>query len=147
MSVYKNLEAMTMVSIHNAKEHGCNYNIILVNGDENGEFSEERGSTYESVTDSFFNKERPNVKLIARTDDLIAKEKEDEEAVSDMILNNQFLNPNDVFQIHNTYKDFVDPESMYMNRNHTPFVRDERKIGNNELCTCGSGKKYKKCCK
>ena len=27
----------------------------------------------------------------------------------------------------------------------TPFVRDEAKIGRNELCHCGSGKKYKHC--
>ena len=26
-----------------------------------------------------------------------------------------------------------------------PFVRDERKIGRNEPCPCGSGKKYKNC--
>ena len=26
------------------------------------------------------------------------------------------------------------------------FVREERKIGRNEPCPCGSGKKYKKCC-
>ncbi len=27
-----------------------------------------------------------------------------------------------------------------------PFVRDGRKIGRNEPCPCGSGKKFKKCC-
>ena len=27
-----------------------------------------------------------------------------------------------------------------------PFVRGERKIGRNEPCPCGSGKKYKQCC-
>ncbi len=27
----------------------------------------------------------------------------------------------------------------------TPFVRDERKVGRNEPCPCGSGKKYKHC--
>jgi preprotein translocase subunit SecA len=26
-----------------------------------------------------------------------------------------------------------------------PFVREERKIGRNEPCPCGSGKKYKHC--
>ena len=26
-----------------------------------------------------------------------------------------------------------------------PFVRDQKKIGRNEPCPCGSGKKYKKC--
>jgi preprotein translocase subunit SecA len=28
---------------------------------------------------------------------------------------------------------------------HTPFVRQGRKVGRNELCPCGSGKKYKHC--
>lgn len=27
-----------------------------------------------------------------------------------------------------------------------PFIRTEPKIGRNETCPCGSGKKYKKCC-
>lgn len=30
--------------------------------------------------------------------------------------------------------------------NGTPYVRKEPKIGRNETCPCGSGKKYKKCC-
>ena len=28
---------------------------------------------------------------------------------------------------------------------HSPFVRDEKKVGRNEPCPCGSGKKYKQC--
>ena len=28
---------------------------------------------------------------------------------------------------------------------HSPFVRDGRKVGRNEMCPCGSGKKYKQC--
>lgn len=28
---------------------------------------------------------------------------------------------------------------------HTPFVRSDRKVGRNEPCPCGSGKKYKQC--
>ena len=28
----------------------------------------------------------------------------------------------------------------------TPYVRDAPKIGRNDPCTCGSGKKFKKCC-
>jgi len=27
-----------------------------------------------------------------------------------------------------------------------PFVRDQPKVGRNDPCSCGSGKKYKKCC-
>ena len=26
-----------------------------------------------------------------------------------------------------------------------PFVREDRKVGRNEVCPCGSGKKYKQC--
>ena len=26
------------------------------------------------------------------------------------------------------------------------FIREERKVGRNEPCPCGSGKKYKQCC-
>jgi preprotein translocase subunit SecA len=29
---------------------------------------------------------------------------------------------------------------------HQPFVREQRKVGRNEPCPCGSGKKYKHCC-
>ncbi|NIP74828.1 MAG: hypothetical protein GTN90_02025, partial [Xanthomonadales bacterium] len=28
---------------------------------------------------------------------------------------------------------------------HTPYVREGRKVGRNEPCPCGSGKKYKQC--
>ena len=28
----------------------------------------------------------------------------------------------------------------------TAFVREEKKVGRNDPCPCGSGKKYKKCC-
>jgi len=31
-------------------------------------------------------------------------------------------------------------------KKNTPFKRSTRKIGRNELCPCGSGKKYKRCC-
>lgn len=30
-------------------------------------------------------------------------------------------------------------------KGHT-FIRNEKKIGRNEYCKCGSNKKYKKCC-
>ncbi len=36
-------------------------------------------------------------------------------------------------------------ESEPMPEEHQPFVRDGRKIGRNEPCPCGSGKKYKHC--
>ena len=37
------------------------------------------------------------------------------------------------------------PEQAPGEEQHQPFVRDGRKIGRNEPCPCGSGKKYKQC--
>ncbi len=37
------------------------------------------------------------------------------------------------------------PEGALALESHTPFVRAERKVGRNEPCPCGSGKKYKHC--
>ena len=31
-------------------------------------------------------------------------------------------------------------------RNGSYFIIDNNEIGRNDLCFCGSGKKYKKCC-
>ena len=36
-------------------------------------------------------------------------------------------------------------EARYPVESHTPFVREGRKVGRNEPCPCGSGKKYKHC--
>lgn len=35
---------------------------------------------------------------------------------------------------------------LFFDRMQKPIRRTEKKIGRNELCPCGSGKKYKKCC-
>lgn len=35
---------------------------------------------------------------------------------------------------------------LILDRIQKPFVRKEKKIGRNDPCPCGSGKKYKKCC-
>ncbi|GAU77728.1 DnaJ domain-containing protein [Fusibacter sp. 3D3] len=39
-------------------------------------------------------------------------------------------------------------ESDMLNKNFSsqPYIREEEKIGRNDPCPCGSGKKYKKCC-
>lgn len=34
----------------------------------------------------------------------------------------------------------------YVERKPTPFLRVDKKVGRNDPCPCGSGKKYKKCC-
>ncbi|MFZ1325571.1 MAG: SEC-C metal-binding domain-containing protein, partial [Candidatus Contendobacter sp.] len=38
-----------------------------------------------------------------------------------------------------------DADQISQEVSHTPFVRDGRKVGRNEPCPCGSGKKYKHC--
>jgi len=36
--------------------------------------------------------------------------------------------------------------TMFSNTKTDTYKRSEPKIGRNDLCPCGSGKKYKKCC-
>ena len=58
--------------------------------------------------------------------------------------NNEFCNHHEVSQFvkeDGEWK-FADGELV----GETPVVREEPKIGRNDLCPCGSGKKYKKCC-
>lgn len=151
MNIYQNLEAITQVALQYAKEHDCNYNIILMNPDENDEFSEANGSTYEMVADSYFDKERSNVKLITTTDEIILQEQlnkssNDESKLDDDVsrLIGLFDNSNPYI---NTYRDMIDDGIINQIRiPHNPYVREERKIGRNETCPCDSGLKYKKCC-
>ena len=37
-------------------------------------------------------------------------------------------------------------KDLFPERNRYTYKREEKKIGRNEPCPCGSGKKYKKCC-
>ena len=47
-----------------------------------------------------------------------------------------------------SYNDIIDqmdkPHTVYAGRE--PYQRSADKIGRNDLCPCGSGKKYKQCC-
>jgi hypothetical protein len=72
MSIYENLEQTKLVACRQGMEHNRNYNIIIMNHVD-GKFG--NGSTYETVADSYFNKERPNAVLLFRTDDLLASER------------------------------------------------------------------------
>jgi hypothetical protein len=71
MSIHHNLEKIKTIAISYANEHDCNYNIILMNPNDTGEFDSEVGSTYEIVVDSYFEKPRPHAKLLFKTDDLL----------------------------------------------------------------------------
>lgn len=80
MSIHHNLEAIKSVALHHAKEHECNYNIIIFNPDAAGNFNEAEGSTYEYVRDSYFDKPRPHAKLLHKTDDLLGINKKETES-------------------------------------------------------------------
>ncbi len=54
-------------------------------------------------------------------------------------------------QTHHERSNFkkVDGKWFYVDGEMTkrkPIVREDKKVGRNEPCPCGSGKKYKKCC-
>lgn len=71
MNIHHDLEGIKLVAIDFAKEHNCNYNIILMNPNSQGKFDPSEGSTYEFVIDSYFDKPRPNAIILHKTDDLL----------------------------------------------------------------------------
>ena len=73
-NIYHDLEAIKSVAVAHTKDDGYNYNIILHNPNDKGEFDLSLGSTYEFVMDSYFNTPRPNVILICKTKDLLQVE-------------------------------------------------------------------------
>jgi len=70
----------------------------------------------------------------------------------------QFANPWKFYEVHEIMKrqlrwaDEIDEDEdeaenwLYDNSVIEPFMREVPKVGRNDLCPCGSGKKYKKCC-
>ena len=58
--------------------------------------------------------------------------------------NGEFCNHHEVSKFVRQGKEwkFADGELV----GETPTVREEPKVGRNDPCPCGSGKKYKKCC-
>ncbi|HFB66927.1 MAG TPA: YecA family protein [Aeromonadales bacterium] len=44
------------------------------------------------------------------------------------------------------YPELTDEELLFEEPQILPFVRSNKKIGRNDPCPCGSGKKFKKCC-
>lgn len=107
MSIYHNLEQIKLVALEYAKKHNCNYNIILANPNEAGNFAP--GSTYEFVADSYFEKPRPHVKLLYKTDDLLQAER-----------NKVFENPNNTMVITDQYKDIYQ-EFPILKKARIPF--------------------------
>jgi hypothetical protein len=139
MNIHHNLEAIIDVAKHYAKEHDTNYNVIL-HSPVNGEFGV--GSTYEYVTDSYFEKER-NCIILHKTDDLLANE----------LVAVQQEDPFDImpqYTVSQRYFDDIDNEMRKYGvetfHRGEPYIREDKKIGRNEPCPCGSGLKYKRCC-
>jgi uncharacterized protein YecA (UPF0149 family) len=47
---------------------------------------------------------------------------------------------------HNTNKQAAYDEETHHHHHHHHTITNDHKIGRNDPCHCGSGKKYKKCC-
>ncbi len=85
MDIHHDFDKIKMLAIHYAKEHNSNYTVILMNPDSNGNFSLDSGSTYEFVADSYFEKERPNIKILFSTKDEVSEKPKDMvEALDDL---------------------------------------------------------------
>lgn len=150
MSVYHNREEMTMMAKHLAVEHNCNYNIILRNPDLEGQF--QLGSTYEMVADSYFDKDRPNVKLLDKTDDLLrAAEPTTVTEVDVPNIDGSFpcslASYDDVYTI-TRHQNSYDKSNMSKTERDAIIVpvRNTAKTHRNQLCPCNSGMKFKRCC-
>lgn len=172
MSIHKNLELIKAVALHKAKEHGCNYNIILMNPD-NGMFKE-GSSTYEFVRDSYFEKERTNCILLHKTDDLIKKSElvvlghvgagrscamalhekaivlDNLNELLDIEMEKDMAKKDEVYIYENPYANLpnidIPPLTKKEQNQVIVDVRNTPKINRNSICTCGSGKKFKNCC-
>lgn len=72
------------------------------------------------------------------------------DAVSDPAPAEPQSDPEDEANYHPDLKNLFHTPSQSINHtqeaSHVPIVRNEPKYNRNELCPCGSGKKYKKCC-
>lgn len=71
-SIYHDLDMTILLAKQYALDHGCNYNITIMNPNDKKEFDLNAGSTYEIVRDSYFEKDRPNAVLLHKTNDMIA---------------------------------------------------------------------------
>lgn len=49
-------------------------------------------------------------------------------------------------ELVNKRKKEQEDRERLLNAPKQPFIREEPRVGRNDPCPCGSGKKYKKCC-
>ena len=52
----------------------------------------------------------------------------------------------DADELHKLEQEIQERRLRHVATNHKPITKTTKKIGPNELCPCGSGKKFKKCC-
>jgi uncharacterized protein YchJ len=58
-----------------------------------------------------------------------------------------FINDKDEREYYDEWEEVVEEATKeYFYSGSKPFVRNAPKVGRNEPCPCGSGKKYKNCC-
>ncbi|MDA3895092.1 MAG: preprotein translocase subunit SecA [Desulfobacteraceae bacterium] len=102
-------------------------------------------------------KEGIGLRSYAQQNPLMIYKKEAFEMFQDMISRVREETVTILYRIHiaepSAVEELSTPKEQEMNFSHsdsslkkTPVVRDKSKVGRNDPCPCGSGKKYKKCC-
>ena len=96
-------------------------------------------SAYKEATAKVQGKQVPN--LDEHIDQMIEESLTASSAFTDQLESEElFYDENDFLMF-----DDDDPLNLHMER-QDPVVRQDTKVGRNDPCPCGSGKKYKKCC-
>ena len=75
----------------------------------------------------------------------VQEQEEVDRMEEDRIRQAEILAQSQQFQHQNAHSQIADEESTVQQDNSEPYLREERKVGRNEPCPCGSGKKYKQC--
>ena len=83
--------------------------------------------------------------------DIIATEKGGKDDTTGVVEFRALYTANDEFCNHHEVSNFVKEKDGWKFADgelvgEKPIVREEPKVGRNDPCPCGSGKKYKKCC-
>lgn len=138
-NIRHNLSEMKEVALYYARQHRCNYNTILLNPNEDGEFDLKNGSTYENVVDSFFEKERPNATIVFKTDDVLKPVVETIDTPIPYKARNIEYKPSNI-----QYDFFGSRKKRVAVRTGVKYFGGVR-IENNDSCPCKSGKKFKNC--
>lgn len=163
-NIYRDLETIKAVALDYAKKDGYNYNIILHNPNDKGEFDSSVGSTYEFVMDSYFNKPRPNTIILFKTKDLL-QEKEVDRLIDSFSPDSEYMKMRKEIELQNIQMEVemnstskkngklkrglsmveVKPDGV-MYKNSKSGLERVANTNRNDRCNCGSGKKFKKCC-